>query len=952
MLKKRFMIALGLLMVMSMVLSACGSATPTAAPATEAPTAGPTAVPAVTRTGGWLDEINFSVVSSDSAVTQLNAGAIDIYAGGLAANNLQAIKDAKLSYGTSNGLYYDMMYNPAVFKDANTLNPFSDRKIREATNWLYDRNYINQEIYAGGALAKFFPIQTNGPEYADLADVARGLEAKYAYNPDKAKQVISAEMTTLGATLGADGKWQFKGKPVTIIFLVRPDSDGTRKPIGDYLTKQLASVGFTVDEQYKKSSEASPLWIGSNPADGKWGAYTAAWSSTAITRDEKDMFQQMYLPSSVQGIQPFLSDVPDPAFQKLGDDLASANFKSMDDRRQMMAQALDLSFQDSLQVWLIDGKNFAPYSSKVQATSDLAAGIETAQVSPHTLRFTGQEGGKLKWGEPDLFSDPWNPVAGDNWTFDHAAYGMTQDGGTMYDPYTGLLWPLRVEKGDVTVQTGLSVTKTLDWVTLNTADKITVPADANVDWDVKTQKFITAGDAAAAKGKVDQFVSKVTDAAGAVDFAKFDATAFGKLLTDLGTQYSQATGSTVDVATALKDKATQTSLSDELKKIKGLKTPDEQKAELASFAKSFVGTMDSGMTYKLGVRDVSTAKVKSVATYPADLFDKVKWQDGSPLSVADFVMPMILSFEQANAASTIYDAATVPIHEQFMSTFKGFKIASTNPLTIEWYTDYYARDAELNVYTMWPGTYAGAAISYGYGDAGWDMIAVSNLAVANKELAYSADAADANKVEWMSWIGGPSLDILSKHLAEAQSQSLVPFAPTLGQYITADQAKARYDNLAAWYKAHGHYWVGDGPYILDKVFLTEKTLTLKNNPLYSDLADRWANFGEPKLADATLDGPGQVKIGDQAVFDINVSFKGDPYPQAEIKQVKYLLYDATGAVVGSGAATAVADGHYQVTLGADVTSKLTAGSDKIEIAVIPLPVSVPTFTSLDFVTVP
>jgi hypothetical protein len=83
-----------------------------------------------------------------------------------------------------------------------------------------------------------------------------------------------------------------------------------------------------------------------------------------------------------------------------------------------------------------------------------------------------------------------------------------------------------------------------------------------------------------------------------------------------------------------------------------------------------------------------------------------------------------------------------------------------------------------------------------------------------------------------------------------------------------------------------------------------------------------------------------------------VTFKGDPYPQSEIKQVKYLLYDATGAVVDSGVATAVADGQYQVVLGSDVTSKLTAGSDKIEVAVLPLPVITPTFTSLDFVTVP
>jgi peptide/nickel transport system substrate-binding protein len=854
MLQKRMMLVVGLIVALSMVLTACGgTAAPTTA-STQAPatteiaaTAAPTAVPPATRHGGWLDEIDFSVVTADSAVTQLKAGAIDIYAGGLAANNLQAIKDAGLNYGTSNGLYYDILYNPAVLKDTATLNPFSDRKIREATNWLFDRNYINQEVYAGGSLPKWFSIQTNGPEYADLADVARGLEAKYAYNPDKAKQVIATEMQTLGATLGPDGKWQYKGKPVSIIFLVRNDSDGTRVPIGDYVTKQLASVGFTVDEQYKKSSEASPLWIGSDPADGKWTVYTAAWSSTAISRDEANMFQQMYLKSSQQGTQPFLSNVADPAFQKLGDDLAQNNFNTTDQRRQMMTQALALSLQDSIQVFLIDGKNFAPYSTKVQATSDLAAGIEGSQVGAYTVRFTGKEGGQMKWGEPDLFADPWNPIGGSNWTFDHAAYDMTQSGGTMYDPYTGLLWPLRIDKAEVTVQKNLPVSKTLDWVTLNTADTITVPPDVNIDWDAKAQKFITVG-------------------------TKFP----------------------------------------------------------------------NGLT----------AKVKSVVTYPADLFDKVKWQDGSKLDVADFVMGMILTYDRSNKDSAIYDDASVPYFQSFAQQWKGFKIDSTNPLTIEVYTDQYYRDAELNVATLWPGGYSGSYITYSYGEAGWDILSVANLAEAAGELAYTPDKADAKKIEETSFIGGPSLDILTKYLAQADSKSYIPYAPTLGQYITADQAKARYDNLTAWYKAHNHYWVGTGPYYLDKVFLTEKTLTLKTNPDFPDLSDRWSSFGEPKFADATVDGPAQVKIGDTATFDINVTFKGNPYPQAEIKQVKYLLYDATGAVVGTGTANAVADGHYQVVLGTDVTSKLTAGSDKIEVAVIPLPVSVPTFTSLDFVTVP
>jgi peptide/nickel transport system substrate-binding protein len=130
-------------------------------------------------------------------------------------------------------------------------------------NWLIDRQYLNQEIYAGGALLKWFTITTQFPDYADLADVVKALENKYAYNPEKANEVITAEMEAMGATL-VDGKWTYKDEPVTIILLIRNDSDGTRVPIGDYVANQLESIGFTTDRQYKKSSESSPIWIGGN----------------------------------------------------------------------------------------------------------------------------------------------------------------------------------------------------------------------------------------------------------------------------------------------------------------------------------------------------------------------------------------------------------------------------------------------------------------------------------------------------------------------------------------------------------------------------------------------------------------------------------------------------------------------------------------------------------------
>ena len=45
----------------------------------------------------------------------------------------------------------------------------------------------------------------------------------------------------------------------------------------------------------------------------------------------------------------------------------------------------------------------------------------------------------------------------------------TGDRGVIADPYTGLFWPMRIEKADVVVKEGLPVAKTFDWLTLTTA---------------------------------------------------------------------------------------------------------------------------------------------------------------------------------------------------------------------------------------------------------------------------------------------------------------------------------------------------------------------------------------------------------------------------------------------------------------------------------------------------
>jgi peptide/nickel transport system substrate-binding protein len=350
---------------------------------------------------------------------------------------------------------------------------------------------------------------------------------------------------------------------------------------------------------------------------------------------------------------------------------------------------------------------------------------------PYTIRWKNQVGGNVRIAQPGIMMDPWNPVAGSNWIYDQMPIRATADFGTLLDPNTGLARAQRVESAVVTVKTGLPVSKTLNWVTLNTADEITVPANAWVDWNATTQRFITAGE-----------------------------------------------------------------------------------------------------KYPGGL----TANTKVVVRYPRNLFTAVKWHDGSPLSMGDFLMNMILTFDRAKPASAIYDDTYVPVHEAFLSHFKGVRILSTNPLVIETYDDLFQLDAE-NIATGWTWF-----PSYSYGEGSWDMIALGVLAETNHELAFSFDKANTLGVGWMDYTKGPSLVTLSKYLTQAKTANYIPYAPTMGAYVTAAEARTRWNNYRTWYTARGHFWLGSGPFYLDKVLPGRGLLTLTRYPAYPDLASRWVRY--------------------------------------------------------------------------------------------------------------
>lgn len=853
MLRNRLFALLGLLVIASMILAACGTpaateeapaATEEAAPvATEEPT--PTPEP-VTRKGPWVDELVFSEQADNAiCISQLQAGDVDLCAdGNTNPDDFKTVQaDSSLEYATSYGLNFGLLYNPVPTFADGRVNPFGNAKIREAMNMLVDRDYVIQEIFGGLGAAKYTTLVGVFPDYARYIEVSRAIEAKYAYNPEKAIEIISAEMEALGATKNADGKWAIGDAPVTLIFIIRTEDE--RTPIGDYVSNQLETAGFVVDRQYKSRSEASPIWARSDPNEGQFNLYTEGWINTAISRDDGTNFGFYYTDFGgccglgVNEMNPTTGNVSQE-FYDVASKLWNNEFATMEERGELFKEALDLSMQNSYHTWIIDTQAFFPQRSEVTVAADLAGGVSGSRLYPYTIRLGEGEGGTARIALQDNFIDPWNPVAGSNWISDTMIQRATGDVASMPDPYTGLAWPQRAEKLEITAQEGLPITKTLDWVSLEfQADPIAVPADAWADWDATTQTFIPAGE---------------------------------------------------------------------------------------------------------GV----TSLVKVTWTYPADLYDTVFWHDGSPISAADFVMEMIMLFDTGKPESAIYDETLVPGLEAFQAAFRGVQIESTDPLVISTYTDAYQLDAETFGLSWYPSDGAGF---FTQGSGAWHNLTPAILAESNGEIAFTVDKATALGVEWTNFIDGPTLDIQKTYLAQALADGTIPYAPTLGNFITAEEATARYENLTAWVEAHNHFAIGTGPFYLDQVFTTEGNAVLKRNENFPDLADKWSRFSSPAVAVVDLSGDGQVTAGQEAAFDVFVTFNDQPYAAADIDTVKYLVFNSNNELVASGDAELVADGQYAVNLGSDVTSGFEAGANRIEVAVVSKLVSIPSFASFEFVAV-
>jgi peptide/nickel transport system substrate-binding protein len=350
---------------------------------------------------------------------------------------------------------------------------------------------------------------------------------------------------------------------------------------------------------------------------------------------------------------------------------------------------------------------------------------------------------------------------------------------------------------------------------------------------------------------------------------------------------------------------------------------------------------EAGRWISVGERypDGITARTRVRVQYEPEFLER-RWHDGTQVSLADLILPWILTFERADETSPLFDAADAPSIEVFRRHFRGRRIISTDPLVVEIFSDQIYPDAEWIANARVPNV------------SPWHTLGVAMRAEAQGELAFSSNKADREQVGWMSLVAGPSLSILERHLRESRARDYLPYANVLAEYVRPGEVAARYAALSRWYQERRHFWVDNGPYYLHSVHPVERTVVFRRFEDFPDRGDKWLRFAEPWIPALDISGPMVVAIGEAPQFEVDISFNGEPYPREDIERARYLLFDGRGMLVADGDARPTGNGRWVVSLRPEEVAALGVGANSLEVAVTSERVALPAFASHGFAIVP
>ncbi len=239
-------------------------------------------------------------------------------------------------------------------------------------------------------------------------------------------------------------------------------------------------------------------------------------------------------------------------------------------------------------------------------------------------------------------------------------------------------------------------------------------------------------------------------------------------------------------------------------------------------------------TQKKWVAPFAGKKAKSAITWKCGLG---QWNDGQPMTLADFMFDLAMNFEwayQDGKGDKYYDQAWGNSLQGFLNRFWGIKVIKLTNDYVEYtiYQDY------VVPYDRW-GTAVGNMVEYP--SVPWETYNVMSEAVANgvggKSFSWSTQPQNGYKLDMVSPEQAPyfkqeAQSLLNTGTIPVWLSSLKPVLDKWGismeqAGITEDMAKEGYNDVIKWVDNYKNILISDGPYYVASYDPKGLTVVLK-----------------------------------------------------------------------------------------------------------------------------
>ncbi|MEX0591446.1 MAG: hypothetical protein WD207_10185 [Xanthobacteraceae bacterium] len=324
------------------------------------------------------------------------------------------------------------------------------------------------------------------------------------------------------------------------------------------------------------------------------------------------------------------------------------------------------------------------------------------------------------------------------------------------------------------------------------------------------------------------------------------------------------------------------------------------------------------------------------------------FEDGSEMGAADAIYPFVFAYRwgaKANAGDDAHEPrleATLAAMQERLAGLKIVRVERAKHVIAEnWeiftnspVVEIYLRDVphdELQVAAMAPP----------WSTMPWHLLALMEEAVTRGYAAFSEQESERRRIPWMDLVRDQELRAkLLQLIAQFERESYRPEA--LKEFVTAEEAQARWRSLAAFAEKNGHFLVANGPYRLTEwnpASVVLQAVREVTYPLGFGTFDRFVNPPRAVIESVTHDGGTiAVRASAEMILKMGRDYKltKEPLLRTTMRGTfgllvvsRYLLIGPDGTVRGLDKMHWGEDGRFTI----DLPQRLPPGQYTVNLAI-------------------